>query len=1037
MPQLQKPESDRLQKIRAIRLEDIEDTYRKGYITAQDRNNLVREKARATVGQVLEDEGYFGAILKQTIQHLNDGWENLKESSIREPTGDVRTELYYVGLAMWGQIQMLTSAFNAFGEVTGQVAENMSLRAGASPGLARAINIAVDIGTGVLPVGAAVKSGVKGIQALGKTQQAKAALKAEQLAGKQALSAILEGLEIDGVKGARKVMGEAAEAAGKEAPDLRVVKEGIESVASKASASIKDTFLSDLRKFRREMEKITATQAHEETAKLADRLGLSLDDLRNVIPGQALDEKQMLAYLKALEPQVDTLIDLARKTVQEGTEEAANALAQHASEFFTLAPVFRSAEVTAGRSVEILKETPPMKKLTDMLMGWDAESLAKGDFQGAMKTFAEDIVSLADQPDKIQAMAVINQGLWHRFKEGGWPMMREAYMNLLLARPLTQVKNFLGNSVAATNTILEHMAGSAFSIDKQAGLVGKEGVYMAKGMMMAIGDGLSAFGKAFKNITPDEASKFDFVPHKIPGVLGRIINIPGDTMRGMDNFFKEILKRGSYYSEALRDGLHKGLAGKELTDFVARRVSNPTKTMLDNGAQFALENTFQNELGKMGQIAQKGLQAGPLALWFPFMKTPMNLAKYAWNRTPGLQLLSTSLYKDIMAGGVKADMAIGRLTVSNLMGMFLFEMAKDGIITGSGPVDPALRRAWLATHQPYSIRTKDGWMPITNTEPGTTILGMVGDYAQVMNQLDDPTAEQAAMAIAFTIMNDLADKTYWRTVSDLVDVASSAKYGEEPMKKIEKTLMAPVVTVATGGPAVGAVTRAIDPIRRESRSFMDEIVSRVPGYSKTLPPMRDGYGDPILPPQAIGGAWLGIASPLTFKSETDDPLKQMGSKLQAKLPRFPWTIGGKTHDEFDLRQPMPEDRIAVELTPQQRDRAQQIYKNMIRHPEHGMETTLLNNATFQKQTRAMQREMFESFLADAKSTALDALLVEDPPLFKKVLQSEAMSLKPLMNEQDQRTLERQVGEATTLMESLAPEQRRNLMRWGILESPAE
>ena len=47
--------------------------------------------------------------------------------------------------------------------------------------------------------------------------------------------------------------------------------------------------------------------------------------------------------------------------------------------------------------------------------------------------------------------------------------------------------------------------------------------------------------------------------------------------------------------------------------------------------------------------------------------------------------------------------------------------------------------------------------------------------------------------------------------------------------------------------------------------WMDDLMARTPGYSKTLPAKRDDYGDPILPPQAVGGPWVGIASPITVK----------------------------------------------------------------------------------------------------------------------------------------------------------------------------
>ena len=1039
-------EPSRAEKLRAVSAADIEDTYRRGYITAGDRNRVMREKAHATIEEALGEQGYLKAIFTQTLVHAQEGWDLFKAQATRERTDKgtpeaARQDIEAVAKAVWAQIQMLTAPFMAIGEVTGQQAENWALGAGASPGLARVINIVADVGSGIIPVGGAARSGVKGTQAIMQkvsgtpmTSAAKAGAKAAESVAKMA-RALGEGLKVEGVKNAEQIVakGIGAETVGlaQKAPAAEgLLPQTVEAITQAAPGSVREQFLADMTTFRNRLRGITERQAHAETARLADRLGLSLDDLKNVVPGQALDEKQMLAYLKALEPQVTTAIDLAKQAVRGGEIEA-NAFAQHMSEFLTVAPIFRGAEVTAGRSVEILKETPPMKRITDMLMGWDPESVAKGDFQGAIKSLAEDVVALGEEPDKVAALGVLSQTGWQRFKDSAWPMAREAYINLLLARPITQVRNFLGNGIAGAQAILERTAGGALSIDKEKGLVGQEGWYLLKGMTAALGDGLKAFGQAYTHLDPTDVSKLDYVPHQIPGPLGRLINLPGDTLRGMDNFYKTIFRRGSYYADALRDGIHQGKRGADLQDFIARRVNAPNQAMRTSAEEFAVHNTFQDDLGRLGQKIASTAQTGPLALWFPFMKTPINLAKYAWNRTPGLQLASKSLYDDIAAGGVRADMAIGRLTISNLMGMFIFNLAQEGLITGSGPVDPALRRAWLATHQPYSVKTPAGWIPISNTEPGSTSIGIIADYAQIMNQLDAPSAEQGAMAIAFTLMKDLADKTYFKTVGDLVDVASGLALGHEPGTKFRQVLLGPVTTVVTGGPLGAAVTRAIDPIRRESRSFMDGLIARVPGYSKTLPPVRDGYGDPILPPQAVGGPWVGIVSPLTIKPFTDDPVKVEGDRLQVKIPAVPGSVGGTTRDDFDIRAPLPEDKVGVELSSTQRDRWQQIYRNLLRHPEHGIQAQLLANPEYQTQPRAAQREMFMDFLASSRTTAREAMVLEDPKLGEQILRSNAAAIAPLLQRQDQDALPGQTQEAVDLFSTMSQEMRENLLRWGI------
>lgn len=1032
----------RSEQLKAVSVEDINDTYKRGYLTALDRNKLLLEKAHQTVAGSLEEHGYLKAVLQQSIQHVQEGWDNLKESVVRQPTEgtvgeQIKGEAYYAGLAVWGQMQVVFSVMNAVGDVTGQVAENMALKAGASPGLARAINLGVNIGSSFVPVGGIAKSFAKTVQHAGKVGNvAKAAEHTAEAVAPQiddavkVVQTLAKGLETEGVVGAIKTLGKAAEDAGQ--PIAKALDAGAD-VVSMATKSVQAQFLEDLAIYRKKMDKITKVQSHEETAKMADAMGLSLDDLKNIVPGQALNEKEMYAYLKALEPQVTSLIEKAKTAVATNDPTDLENLARHASELFTVAPIFRGAEVTGGRAVEILKTTPPMKAITDLLTHWDHEAIAKGDFHGAMGTFAEDMAAMGEHPEKLTALATTSQSLWQRMGETAWPRMREAYINLLLARPLTQVRNFIGNSVAATNAVMDRYAAGLFGLGKEGGIQLNEGTYLAKGMAWSVRDGMKQFAEAYKTLDPNDISKLDYVPHQIPGLLGRIINSPGDTMRGMDNFFKTILRRGSYYAEAYRTAAERGYTAAETATYAAERVNNPTQAMLTHGEDFALYQTFQNELGTLGKAAQKALQAGPLVTWFPFMKTPINLAKYAWNRTPGLQLMASSLYDDILAGGARADLAIGKLTISQLQAHFLFNLAQEGIITGSGPIDPQLRGSWMAKNKPYSINGAYGDYPLTNMEPGTTTMGLMADYAQVMNQLDDPSAEQGAMAVTFAIMKNLVSKSYWQTVGDVVDITSSLTRGEPVGAKATHVLVNPLVTTLTGGPLGATTARIIDPIAREARDFMDQLTAKVPGYSSTLPPKRDGYGDPILPPQTIGGPWLSYLSPFTYAPDSTDPIKSEGEKLHAKLPTFPWNIGGNVQDDFDIREPQPGDKFGVGLTPKQRDRWQQIYKNILRHPDLGIDKQVIENPLYQAQMPALKRETFQGYLSDAKSTALDALLVEDPELQKSLLKQDTAAIRPLLQMQQQGTMDQRLREGTDLIDSLSREQQQNLLRWGILE----
>jgi hypothetical protein len=332
---------------------------------------------------------------------------------------------------------------------------------------------------------------------------------------------------------------------------------------------------------------------------------------------------------------------------------------------------------------------------------------------------------------------------------------------------------------------------------------------------------------------------------------------------------------------------------------------------------------------------------------------------------------------------------------------------------------------------PYSVKTSAGAVPISNFEPWNTPLGLVADYMQIMDHLDEPSAEQGAMAIAFTLMKGLADKTYWRSVDDLVDVASGLALGHEPTTKARDVFLRPVVTALTGGPLVAAVTRAIDPTVRETRTVLDLFISKVPGYSKTLPPATDGYGDPRLAPSAVGGAWTNLVNPITLKPVTEDRVKMEGARLGVRLPDFPWTIGGSARGGFDIRQPFPEDRLGVELTAAQRYDRISMYRDLIRSPQQGIEKTLLNLPEYQALPRAAQRDAFSQFLSKAWTVSGEHLQIKHPDIARKVIDSQANRIAPTLQEQDRPALEQQRQEAKDAFSSMSPEERDNLLRYGI------
>lgn len=1032
MPAKEKPKSSE-EMLRRLSVDDINNLYRSHEINNRDWHMLLLMKAHATTGELLERNGYFEAIGTKIVEHFMEGWENVKEAATHDaeastkdaeaPLGEriapgLGKDLFNAMKASWGTVQMLTSVINAVGDVHGQVAENTALRFGAPQWLARGVGIATNVAHGFIPIGAAAKGGVQLVQ---KGQKALGiGAKVGETADEVAMMAKVfgEGLAAEGIPEATKVVAQA-----------------VETGASKEAAS-------GFREAMKEMGR--QDRAFAEAVKL---------------PETSSEYREAFKDLRSL-----------ARTAVAGDRAAQNAFTRQSMELFS--------GLAKGDKLSY------NKTFMEMLHHWDPENVAKGDILAAMTNFAKDIAEMPlkngegfitraqtafaeanNQRGSVTAETMAN--IWYGF--------REAYVQSLL--PLAWAPSIMGNSIAVGLDLAERFSGAVFSVSPK-GLVVQEPFYKIKGMTLATGDAIKAFGNAYTamglreiaaavgrplsevrkmssqklydelqaaGVNPGNvlnyASKLDFIPGEIPGPLGRIIRFGGDTVRGVDNFYKVLLQRGSDYAWALRDGMQRGLSGRVLTDHIDNLTApfgpKPLAQVVE-GREIALMGTYQNDLGPIAQFVQRNAQGSVGFLWFPFMKTFVNLTKYAWNRTPGLQLLSQSLYRDIAAGGARADMAVGRLVMANLMGSFYYELAKEGFITGSGPVDPALQKAWLATHERYSVRTPTGYIPFKNDDPLTAPMGFVADLTAVAGTIDEPSFLQGFQAVTFSIMHNFGDNGFWPHASDMLDAVQGMKEGKEWSGKARDFFLSPLTNLRTLGALPARVAAITDPVMKETREYIDSVTSKQPGWSKAVPPVRDGYGDIITPPQAAGNPWFGLGSPMwpKYKQQTEDAVKLEGDKLQAKLPYFNWTVGGSAPDEDALVQPQEDDRVGVPLTNAQHDRRIQIYKRNIRHAEFGLQATM-DSKDYQAQTPAGRRSLFEAAAHAAWTAAGLALQAEDKELGKKVLANSVRALLPVVQPDERSTVVKQGSEEIAGFDQSTADELDNIMKWGVLDIPAD
>ena len=210
--------------------------------------------------------------------------------------------------------------------------------------------------------------------------------------------------------------------------------------------------------------------------------------------------------------------------------------------------------------------------------------------------------------------------------------------------------------------------------------------------------------------------------------------------------------------------------------------------------------TFTTPLqkGTTGHSIQEFANRHPFARQIvPFIQTPMNIMKTAWDRTPGLNLLHAE-YKQALNSpdeAIRAE-AIGKLATGSLTVGVLSFLAMQGRITGGGPTDRREAANWRKSKdwQPYSVNfgTHENpyWISFEKLDPHTTLFGIVGDIVEISSRVGDPNQDHTSMlaAVIASVGNNVISKTYLQGISDIVNVINSKDTPQEADRFLQQRI---------------------------------------------------------------------------------------------------------------------------------------------------------------------------------------------------------------------------------------------------------
>lgn len=721
---------------------------------------------------------------------------------------------------------------------------------------------------------------------------------------------------------------------------------------------------------------------HEQKARLTTILGgRNIDEavlakkLRENAPNSPLSDEELVKAFVVGRPLVNRLINSARGFITTPGDERLGLFKQAYADTHAFLTQTVNAETAGARAENIMviakAQSESMRTIGEVTKALYPELVAEGNTTGAWGRLAHDIsgLPLADDIERLLLRTTERSGGFENAV--GW------YRQLLLAKPATHVANVSGNTFGLLASSLDLFMGAAASKDVKL----RRALDYTEGLGLMFAHIMSG-GKRGRGIPWEKVqlqfNKAEMLSHPL---------LPSGWLTAEDKIAQWIVQGAHVYSEgkAFLKGLQlpKGDYEKQL----ARWMENPPQDTMKRAMELSGKYTYNAPLWFLGEETRNLLQSRPAVLYFPFMRTLMNLGKTAQTLTPGLSSFSQQLWDDIQSGDpVRAGRAQGRITFSWMFGNFFWSLAKSGIITGGGPLDIELQRRWTeAGFKPYSYWSNGEWHDYRWADPVATPIGWMADLAQVTNSpewSEDEDVSKALDMLGTLFARGWASSTWVQNASGLVTFISDVMQGKDAKQALTRGLASVPANIVTGGPLGTAVRDILDPEVKDIKEPLEgwselenyikgTVLNKFPLFSKNLPPLLDVEGEPILKMERSGGSLVGFIHPNFWSPETvsrpsKSLIKQEANRVGARLPDFERTLG----NELD----------PVNLSPTQHFRWRDLSLNQVKVNGKSykdlMESTI-NSPDYKALNPGGQAVMLESVYNTFKAAGKEVLLNED------------------------------------------------------------
>jgi hypothetical protein len=764
-------------------------------------------------------------------------------------------------------------------------------------------------------------------------------------------------------------------------------------------------------------------QSHDETTQLALGLGLQPDQFLAGYKGQQLDAAQTTAMRMMLDSSAQQLVQFATAATDPNTATPA-AQAQFLRAFAThqgIQQYFENARAEAGRTLNAYQ----MMSRTSSDM-----TKAVGDLVNNAGGAAE-VTKLASRLADLNDPVKVNQLVAASRQMSARDLFMYGYYNIILSNiPHVLAKKLTSDVMAATWEMgVRAIAARVPGAEVQPG----EAARMAYGYASAMRDGLRLAGQGIATgehqfeggVSTDaigsnrvriaaEGAPTDLTPDQPTRAAVDYLKmaLPTRWIGAADDFAKYVNYRAELNGLAFRSGMAKGLSGDDLESHISQIQAAPPSDMHEQAVSATMRTTFQEPLTGVAKALENTANAINIPLpgtdfaipfgrmVLPFVKIPANLLGWVYRNSPvAAAFPSQQIKADLAAGGAARDIQIARMALGSGVAMAAAGLATNGMMTGRGPSDPGLNRAWRAAgNQPYSITIGGTSYNYNQVDPIGMYLGAIGDTFDTLRFAPEQSRYDVAASLGFGLGNALLSKTYMSGLAQFFDALQTPdREGSKYVDRFIGNLMAPG--------ASAALQTATDPWLRAHYDLLQGIEARLPMVSQNLPPDRTLWGDPIpkengfLP--GLSGTGLARAvSPVTYGAPAANA-EPIDKWIWDNRAAFPHSDQG----QLDLRKPGQVQsfsagrgiNVQLQLTPQQLDRFQEQAGNGLKDPETGEGAKDMLNALVQGKSKdsslqsqwnnadpSLQALMVQTIVSKMRTAAKKQLLGDFPELAEAV-----------------------------------------------------